>query len=133
MNWSELLSLNSRIVCLLEYFKSFDGFLVGIKCRTSHGLWMEVGGTSSEHWLQGCYISLDHYWQDLFLQRHLWQQIKSCFIEMTLCHLAVSNVFHMFGVWNVSSRTLFWLWKMLDLTLERKGFPWDGQECVIES
>lgn len=130
MNWSELLGLNSKIVFLLKYFKSFDRLLVGIRCKTSNGLWMEVGGTGFDRWLQGCYLSLVRYWQDLLLQRHLWQHIKSCFTELTLCHLAITNIFHMFWVWSVSSPTLSWHWKRLDLTLERKSFPWDHQERV---
>lgn len=49
MNWSELLGLNSTIVFLLKYSKSFDGLLVGIKHKTSNGLGMEVGGAGFDH------------------------------------------------------------------------------------
>lgn len=83
---------------MVKYFESFNGFLVGIKCKTWNGLWVEVSGSSFDHWLQGCHLSLAHYWQELLPQGHLRQHSRSCFTELTPRSLAVINISHVWGL-----------------------------------
>lgn len=124
---SNLFGLNFKIVFLVNYFESCNGFLVGFKCQTWNGLWMEVGRSSLDGWLQGCHLSLALYWQGLLLQR----QILFYWADTMLSGYS-KHIPHVWG-WNVSSCTLSWRWKVLPMTLERKSSFGPPRACLTLS
>lgn len=114
--WELLLGSNAKHEMGCEW-KWVEAVLT-TDCKVATFLWLSIAKVCSAA---------------IMSQRHLWQQSKPCFPELTPCSLAVTNTSNMFRGWNVPSSTLSWHWKVLAMTSERKSFPLGHQECVCSS